>query len=161
MSGSTAVNHAGVGLSCRLAEEQHRPDGAIALLSIHPEYVELIKSGVKRVEFRRRAFARTITHVVIYATSPVKQLVGFCEVDRVVRGTPDALWTQHGADGGIPRATLFRYLDGLAAAIAIVLRPFCPLANRIALPALGVARPPQSFQYLTKSAFTALAKHTT
>ena len=160
MLGSAAVNHASIGLSRRLAEGQHRPDGAIALLSIHPEYVELIKNGIKRVEFRRRAFARTITHIVIYATSPVKQMVGFCEVERVVRDTPAALWTQHGAAGGITRAALLRYLDGLTAAIAILLRPFRPLANRLALTTLGVARPPQSFQYLTKSAFAALAKHT-
>lgn len=160
MPGSAAVAHASVGRGRQPAEGQHRPDGAIALLSIHPEYVELIKKGVKRVEFRRRAFARPITHIVIYATSPVKQLVGFCEVERVVRDTPATLWRQHGAAGGIPRATLFRYLDGLTAAIAIVLRPFNPLASGLALPAVGVARPPQSFQYLPKSAFAALTKHT-
>ena len=121
--------------------------------------MELIKNGIKRVEFRRRAFARTITHIVIYATSPVKQLVGFCEVERVVRDTPAALWTQHGADGGIPRAALLRYLDGLTDAIAIVLRSFYPLTNELALPALGVVRPPQSYQYLPKSAFAALTKY--
>lgn len=121
--------------------------------------MELIRNGSKRVEFRRRAFARRITHIVIYATSPVRQLVGFCEVERVVRDTPDALWAQHGNAGGISRHILLQYLDGLTDAIAIVLRPFYPLANGLALPALGVARPPQSFQYLTESAFAALEKY--
>lgn len=98
---------------------------------------------------------------MIYATSPVKQLVGFCEVERVEQDTPAALWARHGSEGGIPRKTLFQYLDGLTTAIAIVLRPFYPLANELALPAFGVMRPPQSFQYLNKSVFATLSQHTT
>ena len=38
----------------------------VALLSVRPEYVRLIREGVKRVEFRRRPFTRRLTHIVIY-----------------------------------------------------------------------------------------------
>lgn len=144
-----------------MAGKEHRPEGAVALLSIRPQYVALIKNGAKRVEFRRRPFARAITHIVIYATSPVKKLVGICEVERITKGTPAALWSRYGSEGGISREALFQYLNDLTNAIAIVLRPFCPVANELDLSAVGVARPPQSFQYLTKSVFLDLVRRAT
>ena len=108
------------------------------------------------MEFRRRPFARTITHVVIYATSPVRKLVGICEMGRVIRDAPSALWSQYGSEGGISREALFRYLDGLTYGIAILLRPFRSFANVLDLSELGFRRPPQSFRYLPESALADL-----
>ena len=156
MLGTTTVDHAIVSRGSHLVEEQHRSEVTVALLSVHPEYVDLIKKGGKRVEFRRRPFARTITHIVIYATSPVKKLVGVCEVERVIQDAPAALWARYGWGGGISRDALFRYLDGLMYGIAIVLRSFRSFVNLLDLSALGVERPPQSFRYLNKSVFADL-----
>ena len=100
------------------------------------------------MEFRRRPFARKISHIVIYSTMPVKQLEGFCEVDQVDTAAPSALWSRYGAKGGITRIALFRYLEGKATATAIVLRRFTPLSAGVDLLKIGVTRPPQSFQYL-------------
>ncbi len=46
--------------------------GCIALMSIHPQYANAIVEGTKRVEFRKRPLARNVTHVIVYATAPVK-----------------------------------------------------------------------------------------
>ena len=70
--------------------------GRAALLSIRPDYVELIRDGVKRVEFQHRPFARDVARIVIYATGPVKKLVGFCEVEGMVEDTPAVLWARYG-----------------------------------------------------------------
>ena len=48
----------------------------VALLSIHPVYAQGIIDGRKTVEFRRRAFGKSVTHVVVYATAPVRKVVG-------------------------------------------------------------------------------------
>lgn len=141
-----------------MAGAPYRHDGAVALLSIHPKYVDLIESGCKRVEFRRSRFARNIAHIVIYATSPYKRLVGFCYVERVVRDTPNRLWDEHGAKGGVPRETLMQYLDQLPVATAIVIRKFHPISERLDLKAIGVKRPPQSFQYLDDDALREVQK---
>ena len=143
-----------------MAGIQHRPEGAIALLSIHPHYVELIRKGAKCVEFRRRPFARAISHIVIYSTAPVQRLVGFCEVDQVVTGPPATLWSRYKRNGGITREALLKYLEGLNTAVAIVIKRFIPLERLAALPEIGIKHPPQSFQYLDDRAFHSLtSKH--
>lgn len=129
----------------------------MALLSIHPEYVELIKDGVKRVEFRRVRFAREVAHVVIYATSPLQRVVGFCEVERIVRDTPANLWSGHGKRGGVSKAALMEYLANLSEATALLLGEFRPAPEGFDLTAIGVKRPPQSFQYLRESILSTLS----
>lgn len=153
-----SINHEGAFRGQRLAGVQHRRAGAVALLSIRPHYVDLIVNGVKSVEFRRRPFAKSISHIVIYSTTPVKRLVGVCEVERVVMDTPAALWYDHGDKGGITREALFAYLEGLLTATAIVIRKFIPLTTEMHLPEIGIERPPQSFQYLNDIAFASLTQ---
>ena len=77
-----------------------------ALISIHPEHVERIFSGVKRLEFRRRWTSRSVETLFIYATAPVQRIVGFVKVARVTQGTPtNRRLTQEG-DGGISKSKL-------------------------------------------------------
>ena len=133
-----------------MAEESRRSDGAVALLSIRPEYADRVSSGEKRVEFRRHNFRRDITHVVLYSTSPVSRLVGLCEVARVVRGSPAELWSDHGRYGGIEEDALLNYMDGVTAGTALILRRFQPFERDVRLSALGLERAPQSFQYLSQ-----------
>ena len=138
---------------------RHLPDvsaAAVALISIRPKYVELIRGGMKRVEFRRRPFARDVACVVIYAAAPVKKLVGFCEVEGAVLDTPAALWARYGPAAGLSREALFLYLNGVDFGFAIELGPFRPFADGLALSALGIDRPPQSFRYLPVSALADL-----
>jgi predicted transcriptional regulator len=46
------------------------------LLSIKPEFVKQIFAGTKRYEFRRRLPKEEVGKLVIYATNPVKQVMG-------------------------------------------------------------------------------------
>lgn len=121
--------------------------------------MELIQNGVKRVEFRRNRLAREVSCVVIYATSPIKRIVGICEVEQVVRDTPSNLWANHGANGGISREALLKYLAQLALATAIIIRKFHPFADNLDLRAIGVKKAPQSFQYLNAGALFKLRQH--
>lgn len=90
LPGVAAAGHTGASRGREPALER------AALLSIRPDYVELIRDGVKRVEFRRRPFARDVARILIYAASPVKKLAGFCEVEGMVEDTPAALWARYG-----------------------------------------------------------------
>lgn len=142
-----------------MAEDSRRHDGAVALLSIRPEYADLVCSGEKRVEFRRHNFKRDVTHVVLYSTSPVRRLVGMCEVSEVVRDTPDELWRNHSEWAGIEHEALLRYLEGVTAATALVLRPFRAFEGDVDLSVLGLERAPQSFQYLSHDDLALLSEH--
>ncbi len=65
-------------------------------MAIHPHYADAILDGRKKVEFRKRAVAEDVTTVLIYATAPVKKIIGQFEVAHTVVTTPSALWEQLG-----------------------------------------------------------------
>jgi len=124
-----------------------------ALISIHPEHVERIFSGAKRLEFRRRWTSRSVQTLFIYATAPIQRIVGFVKIARVTQGTPTQLWrlTQEG-DGGISRSKLFAYLGSTRTGVAIELSKVTPMPGGVD-PRLCFGRdfrPPQSFRYLSE-----------
>lgn len=119
-----------------------------ALLSIKPRYTEAIFDGSKRFEFRRASFARSVAVALIYATTPIKRVVGEFDVGAVITAPLDQLWQRTRKYAGIDRDFFFEYFDGLTVGHAIEIgdvrpysRPFCPMLT------MGV-RPPQSFQYV-------------
>ena len=70
-------------------------DASIALLPIHPEFASESLSRAKRVEFRRRGFARDVSHVVIYATAPEMRIVGWFRVAGIEKASPSMVWDRH------------------------------------------------------------------
>jgi predicted transcriptional regulator len=125
----------------------------VLLISIHPEFVEKIFAGQKRVEVRRRRPKLNNGDVIaIYATAPRCELVGLTRVVEVHESTPLELWDSVAADAAIDRGRYDRYFAGSKTAIGIVLedpRPFPRPAT------LGDLRqiwpgfhPPQGFCYL-------------
>lgn len=102
----------------------------------------------KRVEFRRRGFARAVSHIIIYATAPEKRVVGVCEVTNIVKGDPELLWRDHRKVAGITESGLRGYFRGLTLGIAISLGCVHAIQDHICLSDIGVARAPQSFQYM-------------
>ena len=117
-------------------------------MSIRPEFAYAILRGDKRYEFRRRAFARPVDVVVIYATLPVGRVIAEFEVGSIITESPRVLWDQTYQFAGIDEERFFRYFEGLEQGHAIevgAVRPyatsFCPVQ------AFGIA-PPQSFAYL-------------
>lgn len=129
----------------------------IALLSIHPEYVRLMSKGEKRVEFRRARFRHELTHVVVYATSPERRIVGYFEVVGIDEGSATSLWRTHKKHSGISRKRLFAYLRGARQAVAIKIGRFHEVKRKISLGEVGAAAPPQSFVYLPREALALLA----
>lgn len=128
-------------------------ESSTALISIHPEYALRILEGSKKLEFRRRWTNRSVSTLVIYATAPIKRIVGFAQVAGVTQGTPTELWRlTKRVDGGISKAKLLAYLGGSKKGVAIELRKIRALPGGIdPRMCLGSAfRPPQSFRYLNK-----------
>ena len=124
-----------------------------ALISIHPEHVEKIFSGAKKLEFRRRWTTRSVKTLFIYATAPIQRIVGFAKVARITQGTPTQLWRlARDVDGGISRRKLFTYLGGSRTGVAIELRKITLVPGGTD-PRLCLGRdfrPPQSFRYLSE-----------
>lgn len=121
------------------------------LLSVHPKYAEMIVSGKKRVEFRRVWASEDVDTLVIYATSPVKRILGIARVKRIHIGSPSHMWKiAKKLNGGVTRDQLFKYLNGKASAIGIELEGIVRLPERAKPISLFGKnfKPPQSFRYL-------------
>jgi predicted transcriptional regulator len=124
----------------------------VVLLPIKPEYARPIMDGRKRVEFRKTVFSQTPTHVVVYASSPMKKVLGYFEVDEVDVDAVDALWARYAAVGGIAEDVFRAYYAGRQSGVALGVERVVALTVPMPLQALGVANgPPQSFMYLHHS----------
>lgn len=93
-----------------------------ALLAIKPEFAEKILTGQKEYEFRRTAFRETaeIEVIYLYASSPVKKIVGLFTSNRIIEASPEELWELFGAESGIDdRERFMSYFDGVDVGFAI------------------------------------------
>lgn len=123
-------------------------DRAVVLMSIKPHWADAIMRGRKRVEFRRAGFSRPISHVVVYATSPVQRVIGYFEVAGVTKATPLALWNLFSAVGEIEFDAFWRYYAGAEDGVAIGVGDVFQLSEPLELDAVvPAAVPPQSYIY--------------
>jgi len=86
-----------------------------ALLAIKPEFAEKILAGEKRYEFRRTAFrdSAEIEFIYLYASAPVKRVVGLFTSERIIEASPTELWELFGEESGMENKE--RFLDILKA----------------------------------------------
>lgn len=123
--------------------------GRVVLMAIHPAYAEAILEGRKHVEFRKRPLADNVTAVMIYATTPVREIVGEFAVDETVSGSPQELWRLVGSRGAIDGDAYDAYYAGATSAAGIMVRRVVRYARPVLLAELEpTPAVPQSFIYL-------------
>jgi|WetSurSiteA1Bulk_404760.scaffolds.fasta_scaffold07368_2 predicted transcriptional regulator len=120
------------------------------LLSIKPKHAESILSGQKKYEFRKTVFRRKhINTVYVYATSPVKKIVGTFRIGDIIEDQPMILWSQLNEVSGLDEFEFFNYFKnnkiGFAIEIRDVKRFEAPLDPSEVIPDFV---PPQSFCYM-------------
>ncbi len=129
------------------------------ILSIHPKYAEAILNGSKTVEFRKKNIPLDVRHVVLYATSPVRHVVGYFSISETVPTTPSRLWQRFNGTGGISHELFQEYYSGSTTAVAMVIGQAWRLSRQIKLESIdGKAIPPNSFRYLEASALNRIVK---
>jgi predicted transcriptional regulator len=134
-----------------------RADRSVVLMSIHPHWASAIMEGRKRVEFRRSRFGRPVSHVVVYATSPVRRVVGYFEVSDLVDAAPAELWEMFADVGEIGADAFDGYFDGAESGVAIRVGRVSGLSTPIELEELiPSAVPPQSYRYADRGVIVEL-----
>lgn len=123
---------------------------SIILLSIKPEYSRQIFSGRKKYEFRRRLAKQPVTKIVVYASSPVKAVVGEADVIGTIAMKPSLLWERVKEQAGISETEFQVYFTGCKKAYAYQLGKVTPYDVPVALSAYHLSHAPQSFVYLEK-----------
>jgi predicted transcriptional regulator len=119
------------------------------LLSIKPEFANLIFEGQKDFEFRRAVFKDPeIRSVVVYASSPVQKVIGEFEIESILHEHLDVLWenTKHAA--GIERSYYDSYYHGKEKGYAIKVGKRTLYDSPKSLKHDFEMLPPQSFAYL-------------
>jgi predicted transcriptional regulator len=114
----------------------------------------MLLAGTKTVELRRlRPSIAVGSEVLIYASSPRREMVGRGRVVTVESAPHDEIWTRHGRSLGLERHEYDDYLAGTSVATAISVADVERLQPRLTLAELRTRiagfRPPQSFGYLT------------
>ena len=120
------------------------------LMSIKPPYVDMLISGCKTVEIRKRAVrAPAGARIWIYATSPRRQVVASARLEAVAVEAPDEIWRSFGDRAGIDRREFDAYVGEAEVVAALCLTEIteldAPLCPRGEAPAF---RPPQSYAFL-------------
>lgn len=134
--------------------------GRTIVLSIKPQYAELILAGSKTVEFRRVWAAESVDTIAIYASAPIQRLVGVVKVSEVVKAKPTTLWgycSKFG--GGLSKAELSAYLDGKDTGFAVLLMDAKRFSQSVdPRKIIKDFLPPQSFRYLANTEIRKLEK---
>ena len=122
------------------------------LVSIQPKYVDLILSGAKRVELRRRFDAGAAgCPMLIYATLPVGAVVGWTTVQTVQHLPLEELWSKVGDFAAVNRADFLSYFSGLTHGYGLELGSVERYRSQVSLSELRYIHsvsPPQSYRYL-------------
>ncbi len=119
------------------------------LLSVKPKYVEKIKRGEKKYEFRKVIFKKKVEEIVIYSSSPVKKIVGKFEIGSIVEDKPKKLWKKLKNSAGIDKKEFFKYFSEVEKGFAIEIKEKTFFDNPInPSEKYEDFTPPQSFYYL-------------
>jgi predicted transcriptional regulator/ribosomal protein S18 acetylase RimI-like enzyme len=123
------------------------------LMSLRPEFAELVLQGRKTIEFRRR-FSRKYegATIVFYITRPVKQFMFTATVTQVDHRQKEKLWEIYREDGGISQTLFDQYFSGTTYGYAIHLSNVTKIPAQLDLERAQEFSPklraPQSFQRL-------------
>ncbi|MEA4826501.1 MAG: hypothetical protein VB130_07695, partial [Clostridium sp.] len=95
------------------------------LLSLYPENVEKIERGIKRYEFRRTIYKnKSVEKAYVYATAPVKKVVGYFTIEKVVSGSPEEVWEKCGTFSGTTKESLMKYFQGKNTVYALKIKDY-------------------------------------
>lgn len=122
------------------------------MLSLKPHYADMLFTGVKTIELRRRiASGSEGREVFVYVSSPVRKIWGGFRVDEIQSGAPDELWAHVEAKAGVERVEYDAYFNGSGVAHALhvsrVWKHNAPVALSALKEVLPGFRPPQSWRY--------------
>lgn len=119
------------------------------LLSIKPEFAELIFSGEKKFEFRRAIFKKKeVKTVLVYASSPTQKVIGEFEIDEIINDDLRRLWARTRRFAGIDEKYFYNYFYELERGFAIKIKNVKKYKKPLCLREDFNLNPPQSFLYL-------------
>lgn len=122
--------------------------GKSIILSVKPPYAEKIISGEKKYEFRRKLCTENIDKIYLYATSPIKKIVGEVRIHEKYSMKKEHLWELTHEVSGISEDFFKEYFRKQNCACAYKLGNAIKYEMPIELRELGINYVPQSYVYI-------------
>ena len=120
------------------------------VLSIKPEFAFKIFDGTKKFEFRKSIFKNEkIKTIIVYASSPVQQVIGEFEIEEVLNHDLSTLWDLTQEFSGISEKFYYEYFTNKEQGFAIKIKKTRKYRTPKCLRADFNLSPPQSFAYWT------------
>lgn len=95
--------------------------------------------------------------VMIYANSPVEQVIGMCTVDKIIKDSPENFWKMIGKSAGLKKYEIMDMLKDMTFGYAIVLKNAIPMYKPIHIDEIKSLlpgfMPPMSCKYFTYRQF--------
>ena len=136
-----------------IEDTQELDQDRMVVLSLKPRFAEAILAGEKTVELRRTEPKIVVpTRALLYATTPVRALLGTCVITSVRSADLAVLWREYGSKAALLDKEFQRYFDGVDMGTALTLTQPQAFSRQIPLDDLRAKprsfRPPQSFAYV-------------
>jgi predicted transcriptional regulator len=118
------------------------------VLSIKPEFASKIFDGSKKFEFRKSIFKnQKVRSVIVYASSPVQQVIGEFEIGAILNHDLATLWDLTKDFSGISEDFYYKYFAEKQQGFAIQIKKTKKYRKPKCLKADFNLLPPQSFAY--------------
>jgi predicted transcriptional regulator len=119
------------------------------LLSIKPEFANMIFAGTKKFEFRRAIFRNEeVKTVVVYASAPTKKIIGEFEIEKILNEEIENLWEMTKKFAGIKKEYYLNYFFEKEIGYAIKIKNTKKYKHPLCIKEHFNLAPPQSFLYL-------------
>ena len=123
--------------------------GKSIVLPIKQEYAEKIFSGEKKYEYRKSVCKENIDKLYLYATYPVKKIVGECNVVGKYSMNKDKMWRLTQQSSGISSEYFEKYFREQYRACAYEIGNVKKYQMPVELKSMGINYVPQSYVYVS------------
>lgn len=118
------------------------------VLPIKPSYADKILSGEKKYEYRKRLCKDSIDKIYIYATSPVKRIIGEVKVLQKLNQEKKILWEISKEESGVSKEEFLNYFKKTENGCAYYLGEVKKYNQPLTLESIGIKYTPQSYVYI-------------
>jgi predicted transcriptional regulator len=121
------------------------------VMSIRPNYSRQIMNGDKLIEIRKKFNPKWKNHkVTIYSSSPIKELVGYATINKIIEEKPESVWSCYSDQLGCSKSEFDNYTKGQEKVYAIFLSDVNKFYSDLSLNYLSnflekKIHPPQSY----------------
>lgn len=118
------------------------------LMSIKPEYVKKIFDGTKKYEYRKTKCKIKPTKIIVYASTPVKKVVGEIIIEDILYDKKEIIWDKTKVSGGIEKKNYDKYFEKKEDAIAYKIKEYIKYDSPKELSEYNIKYAPQSYVYI-------------